>query len=85
MVAKNVPSATVTAKLSISLEAENIITKDGKLQTAIYPRFKHDVSSKIAVKEKIQGETANLGELRFDGKGRAVVGAQDEQLKMEID
>lgn len=62
---KGADDATITLKLSISIEKENRSTPDGTIEATI-PKFKHDISSVMQVKDKVSGELVGDYQLVWD-------------------
>ena len=62
---KGAEDATLTLKLSISLEKENRSTSNGVIEATI-PKFKHDISSVMQVKDRISGELVGDYQLVWD-------------------
>lgn len=62
---KGADDATITLKLSISLEKENRNTPEGSIEATI-PKFKHDISSVMQVKDKVSGELVGDYQLVWD-------------------
>lgn len=62
---KGAEDATLTLKLSISLEKETRTTPDGVIDATI-PKFKHDISSVMQVKDKVSGELVGDYQLVWD-------------------
>lgn len=58
-------NATVTVKLSITLEKSTVVT-DERVQDITKPSFKHDISSVMQVKDKKSGALAGNFELVWD-------------------
>lgn len=62
---KGADDATITLKLSIGLEKENRSTANGNIEATI-PKFKHDISSVLQVKDKVSGELVGDYQLIWD-------------------
>ncbi len=56
MTMKGADDATITLKLSVSLEKSSIGSADGVLRDVTKPTFKHDISSVMQVKDKMTGQ-----------------------------
>lgn len=62
---KGADDATITLKLQVSLSKENRHTEDGMIEATI-PKFKHDISSVMQVKDKASGELVGDYQLVWD-------------------
>ena len=69
---KGADEAVVTLKLSISLEKQNRSTPDGNNDITI-PKFKHDISSVMQVKDKASGQLVGDYQLVWDDEDRKYV------------
>lgn len=62
---KGAEDAVITLKLSVGLGKERRTTPDGVIDATI-PKFKHDISSVMQVKDKVSGELVGDYELVWD-------------------
>lgn len=62
---KGADDATLTLKLSIALEKTSRNTPDG-IRDVVIPKFKHDISSVMQVKDKVSGQLVGDYQLVFD-------------------